>query len=109
MEVRLENGDTTSDEKIKDKKSNQFRIFQVPYNVSENPNTFFSPSERLGRWITCDSDDIYSLGAIPFFFANKLNSTLDKPIGIITAVWGGTFIQSWSSVEALSDNNFQQT
>ena len=53
-------------------------------------------------WQTHTPDAVAAASATAYFFANKLQETLDVPVGIIVASWGGSKIQAWMSKEVLA-------
>ena len=57
------------------------------------------PSEDFpqGEWKTANPQDIYTLGAVAYFFARDLYNKYKIPIGIINSSVGGTPIESWIS------------
>ena len=52
-------------------------------------------------WIDGENPYIYSMGAVGFFFAEKLMNELDMPVGILNSSLGGSSIRSWLSREAI--------
>ena len=53
-------------------------------------------------WKTHNPDAVAEASATAYFFAKKLQETLDVPVGIITSSWGGSLIQAWMSKEVLA-------
>ena len=74
----------------------KIRMFNVKKRYSLNPS-----SDIQGRWVEAVKDSIKSFSAVGYFFAKKLHNTLDVPIGIIHASWGGTDVESWISKKNL--------
>ncbi|UII25334.1 sialate O-acetylesterase [Fulvivirga maritima] len=64
----------------------------------------FSPKENIkkGEWKVCTPENIPSFSAAGYFFGRKINKELDVPIGLISTNWGGTYIQAWTSWDAIS-------
>ena len=75
---------------------NNIRMFNVKKRYSLYPS-----SDINGRWVEAVKDSIKSFSAVGYFFAKKLHNTLDVPIGIIHASWGGTDVESWISKKNL--------
>ena len=50
-----------------------------------------------GEWKTANPRDIYTFGAIAYFFARDLYTKYKVPIGIINSSVGGTPIEAWIS------------
>ena len=57
-------------------------------------------------WKENTPDMVALTSATAYFFAKRLQETLDVPVGIITSDWGGTLIESWMSRETL-ENGFE--
>ena len=55
-----------------------------------------------GGWTVCDPQTAGSFTAVGFAFGRELSRTLDVPIGLINASWGGTRIESWTSRQTLT-------
>jgi len=72
------------------------RLFDVPNEVSATPRT-----DCAGSWGRCTPERARSFSATAFFFGRELHEELQVPIGLITADWGGTPIQAWTSLEGL--------
>jgi sialate O-acetylesterase len=53
-------------------------------------------------WQVCDPTVAATFSAAAYFFARDLQQREQVPIGIIVASWGGTPIESWTSIRALS-------
>ena len=70
---------------------------------------------RVGRqsdidaaWQVASPETAASFSAVGYHFADKLHGALDVPVGIISTNWGGTFIEAWTSREALVRNTATQ-
>lgn len=67
--------------------------------------TAFRPQDDVqvngGGWQICSSASMADFSAIAYFFARELSQTLQVPVGVIDATWGGTPAQAWTSAEAL--------
>ena len=53
------------------------------------------------RWITGESSEIYGMSAVAYFFAAKMQESLDMPVGILNLSLGGSSIASWLSRDAV--------
>ena len=53
-------------------------------------------------WVVCCDAGQGNCTAVGFHFAVRLQKELDVPIGLISASWGGSFIESWMPDEAWS-------
>jgi len=65
---------------------------------------FTSERDELnqGSWLCASSQNLHEFSAVAWFFAKKLYEKYRVPIGLINTAWGGTPIESWMSIEALS-------
>ncbi len=64
----------------------------------------FRPAEDIGQtqWKVSGPEDTAEFSAVGYFFARKLRHELGIPIGIISASWGGSNIETWLSASALA-------
>lgn len=75
-------------------KNNNIRLLQVSNIASEYPQ-----EDIHDEWQVCDSASASTFSAIGYFFAKRLNSELNVPIGIVNASWGGTSAEVWTPEE----------
>ncbi|OIR12221.1 hypothetical protein GALL_64740 [mine drainage metagenome] len=54
-------------------------------------------------WTVCSPKTVSSFSAVAYFFAKKLQSDLQIPIGIIVSSIGGTKIEAWTPLEGLKN------
>ena len=52
-------------------------------------------------WKENTPENVAVTSAVAWFFAKRLQESLDIPIGILNADWGGTLIESWMSRDVL--------
>ena len=75
------------------------RLLTVPQAGSVAPlETFATPT----RWRTVTPDTVRDFSAACFYFARELQKTVDVPMGLINAAWGGSRIRAWTSADALN-------
>ena len=74
------------------------RLLTVPQSGNVVPQENFSTP---AQWKTVTPDTLRDFSATCFYFARELQKTVDVPMGLITAAWGGAAIQAWMSGEAL--------
>lgn len=72
------------------------RLFHVQRNYAVEPTTVL-----YGKWVECSPMTVRSFSAVAYFFGRKLHQTLNVPVGLILAAWGGTAVEPWMSREAL--------
>jgi sialate O-acetylesterase len=73
------------------------RHFEVANSWSE------APADDLdgGSWAAADPQNVGEFSAVGYFFARELRKSIDVPIGLVNASWGGSNIETWLSREAL--------
>ena len=87
-------------EALKGPFSNNIRILNVRNIASPYPW-----ENIYDEWSLCDAQSLRSFSAIGYFFAQKLQDSLQVPVGIINASWGGTCAEVWVPAAAvLSDS-----
>ncbi len=74
----------------------KIRMFTVPIKQSYEPMT-----EVDAKWAGAESATIPDMSATAYFFARKMNETLDVPVGIVSCAYGGARIESWTPKEIL--------
>jgi len=80
------------------KAERKIRLFTVKNAWSTKPT--FNGVE--GKWTTVGPEAVAEFSAAAYFFANKLNQTIDVPIGIINCSWSMSKIEAWMSKEMLT-------
>ena len=75
----------------------EIRSFTVARKVASLPLR----DTESASWQVCTPTQTAGFSAVGYFFARALQYELNIPIGIINASWGGTFIEAWTSLEAL--------
>ena len=77
------------------------------FNVKQQPG--YAPKSLVeGAWRVCSPKSVTEDGgvsAVGYFYARKIQSATNVPIGLIKDCWGGTPAESWASVEALRPFN----
>lgn len=71
------------------------RMITIVRQASEDPE------ERCeGQWLLCSPETVGGFSATAYYFGRELHKELGVPIGLVTAAWGGTAIEAWTSIEA---------
>ena len=81
-----------------EKMSAQFpkiRMFTVARRTAVTPQ-----ANCDGEWIVCNPETVGNFSATAYFFGRELYQTLNTPVGLINASWGGTAIEAWTSMSA---------
>jgi sialate O-acetylesterase len=73
------------------------RFFNVPHDKSLTPE----PDIRNGSWKVCDTNSVKTASAVAYFFARKIQTDINVPVGILQSTWGGTPVEAWTSREML--------
>ena len=73
------------------------RHFGVPHTFAEQP----TEDVAGGSWSRADSAHVGQFTAVGYFFAREVRRTVDVPIGLLHASWGGSNIETWMSRDAL--------
>lgn len=74
------------------------RMFTVERNYSRT-----ECDDVKGRWVKNTPENVGCFSAVGYFFADKLQRTLEIPIGIINSSWSASYIESWLSRESLKN------
>ncbi|MDN3595113.1 sialate O-acetylesterase [Zunongwangia endophytica] len=80
---------------IKNATNKNIRFFRVPKKTATTPQLDISAS-----WQVNSPETMQYFSAIAYFFAEKLTTELDVPVGIIGSYWGGTAAEVWIPSEA---------
>ena len=78
--------------------NDRIRLLAVPQSGSVEPQaTFSSPVQ----WRPVDPESVRDFSAACYYFARELQKSVDVPMGLVSAAWGGSRIQAWTSAPAL--------
>lgn len=58
------------------------------------------------KWLECSPSTTGNMSATAYFFARKLNTTLNIPIGIILAATNGSYCESWVGSQVLQADTY---
>ena len=75
------------------------RFFTVDKRISLQPEI-----DTPGRWVNASPATAGQFSATAYFFARMLRDSLQVPVGILSAYWGGTPIEAWIRSECLADD-----
>jgi sialate O-acetylesterase len=75
----------------------QVRLLRMEQKSSDAPVDGIS-----AVWQSCTPDTAKDFSAVAYFFAREISRREHIPIGVIDSSWGGTPIDSWISLDALS-------
>ncbi|MBN2210050.1 MAG: hypothetical protein JW709_01525 [Sedimentisphaerales bacterium] len=77
----------------------QIRLLNVPRKPAREPIESFSE-----QWQVCSPKTIPRFSAVGYYFGRELHQSLNVPIGLIGANWGGTYAEAWTRREILEKN-----
>lgn len=77
----------------------KIRLFEVRKDGYPDPL-----DDCMGQWQECTPHTVGDFSGVGYYFARSLRDSLDIPIGMIQAAWGGTSITPWTSRAALEAN-----
>lgn len=86
-----------SEEEISNAKFSQIRILDVPHNLQFKPVNDIPETS----WSEVSPESIKSFSAVGYFFGKNLYENINVPIGLIESSWGGTVVETWTSLEAI--------
>jgi len=73
------------------------RLFYVPKDMSMKP----LENTKEAQWQLCNQETAGSFSAIGYYFGKNLVNELNIPVGLINSNWGGTDIETWTSLETM--------
>jgi sialate O-acetylesterase len=75
------------------------RLFNIP-----RPTAMASdPQDDVGgQWQACSPETIGDFSAVGYYFGREIHQSIDVPVGLISASWGGTIIETWTRHEEVS-------
>lgn len=74
----------------------QIRLFTINKTFTLRPQR-----DIQGAWKACTPENVNDFSAVAFYFGRKLHTELNVPVGLISASWGGTPVESWTSANGL--------
>ena len=77
----------------------KIRLFNVEDEIDIKPKTELSSK----GWQLCSPLTVGNFSAVAYFFGRQIHRKYNIPVGLITADWGGTLIESWMSIDALRE------
>ncbi|WP_051291301.1 sialate O-acetylesterase [Pedobacter glucosidilyticus] len=95
MQMKLSESNHAAQE-IKLAQFDEIRFFNVGLNISHQPL-----NRVKGSWKVCNPTSAGSFSAVAYYFAKDLHQDQRVPVGIISASWGATPVEAWTSSESL--------
>ena len=85
--------------------NNKIRLYSTGRIASSTPQNEVPKQKRhKAKWDICDCESLENFSAIGYGFGKELQETLNVPIGLIDASYGGTPIEGWLGAEYLANN-----
>ena len=75
----------------------EIRLFSVPRRLLPEPANDLDD----GEWLVCSPETVASFSAVGYYFGRHLHQELDVPIGLVNSSWGGTNVETWTSLEMM--------
>lgn len=76
----------------------RIRLFNVPQSAAVVPQLSF---QGRAAWNPASPETVRDFSAACLYFARELQKTVDVPMGLIQAAWGGSRIEAWIGASAL--------
>ncbi|MCK6487247.1 MAG: 9-O-acetylesterase [Planctomycetes bacterium] len=96
MEWNVQNSDGWAEERVAAKSLATVRQFRVAKTYTTTP-----AATCAGRWkVAADGPGQFT--AVGYYFARELERELGVPVGVVNAAWGGTTVEAWTSLPALT-------
>lgn len=77
-------------------KNGNIRLFTVKRNSSTEP-----VKEVSGEWLEANPASVREFSATAYFFGRQLEETLQVPVGLVVAAWGGSACEAWMNEDML--------
>ena len=103
MEMPIDGWSRVNNYEQEKEEANQYsniRLLQVRKNISPTPLNEME-TNLGGGWQVCSAKSVKEFSATGYFFGREIHKYRNVPVGLIDASWGGTFIEPWTSAEAL--------
>lgn len=75
------------------------RLFHIPKTGSD-----VKSDDVQASWKICDSVSLKDFSAVGYFFGKQLQQSLNVPVGLLDASWGGTPAEVWVPEELIDKN-----
>jgi sialate O-acetylesterase len=76
----------------------RIRLVRATHKVSDYP----MPDLNAELWRACTPESAATFSAVGYHFARLIQADQNVPIGIIQTAWGGTPLDAWTSLHAIS-------
>ncbi len=86
-----------SAEEIADATHDNLRLLHIPQKSSS-----FPLRDADASWTPCTPETARSFSAAAYFFGRDIAGREHVPVGLVESSWGGTVIEAWMSLDAIS-------
>ncbi|MDP4210560.1 MAG: sialate O-acetylesterase [Bacteroidota bacterium] len=106
-DVWLASGQSNMDWSVKQAQDAQNEIAKANYPqirfIIVNQDVKLTPQNDIlsGKWKVCNPTNVKDFSAVAYFFARKIHTDQNVPIGIVQPSRGGTPVEAWTSREKL--------
>ena len=92
-------------EELKNAANNNIRLYCTGRTHAATPQTEVPAQKKhKTQWAVCNSKSLANFSAVGYGFGKELQETLNVPVGLIDASYGGTCVEGWLSAEYLVNN-----
>ena len=85
--------------------NDKIRLYCTGRIAASTPQTEVPAQKKhKTQWAVCDGKSLANFSAVGYGFGKELQETLNVPVGLIDASYGGTPIEGWLSAEYLAAN-----
>lgn len=78
----------------------QIRLLTIPQRGATSPQSHLEGV----TWSECSPESVKEFSAVAYYFGRSLYQHNKVPVGLINSSWGGTMVQSWTSMPWLEAN-----
>ena len=90
---------------LKNGANNNIRLYCTGRITASTPqNEVPAQKKHKTQWAVCNSKSLANFSAVGYGFGKELQETLNVPVGLIDASYGGTCVEGWLSAEYLENN-----
>ena len=90
---------------LKNGANNNIRLYCTGRITASTPqNEVPAQKKHKTQWAVCNSKSLANFSAVGYGFGKELQETLNVPVGLIDASYGGTCVEGWLSADYLENN-----
>ncbi len=78
------------------------RLYDVPNRPAATPQSTVAVQGSSGKWLECTPETALNFSAVGYFFGRDIAAAEKVPVGLISADWGGTPAEAWTSIGGLA-------